>query len=302
MIDKPVPASVANLPLTDNEGRTTTLAALRGDIVVLADFMTLCQETCPLTTGNLLEMDRAVTQAGLGDHVRFVELTVDPARDTPSRLAAYRTLVGAPANWSLLTGSPDALNSLWKYFGVWYQRVAEDSPPGVDWLTGRPLTYDINHEDAVIYLDASRPRALPRGGGAQRDGVADRPGAAPVPEQCRGAPIWPILTRAPGPPGKVSAPLPGWPGSRFIPSRGEGIGWLAGGDAGPMRGRGPLRGTPAQAVAARSAGGRGEAGRRSQPGPDRSPRRSGRGPPSGAPQAPRTGTSRVTGRHGRSRR
>jgi protein SCO1/2 len=153
MLNKPVPANVANLPLTDNEGHATSLAALRGHIVVLADFMTLCQETCPLTTGNMLEMDRAVTQTGLGNQVRFVELTVDPGRDTPSRLAAYRTLVGAPANWLLLTGSPDAVNSIWRYFGVWYQRVAEGKPPGVDWLSGRPLNYDIAHEDALIYLD-----------------------------------------------------------------------------------------------------------------------------------------------------
>jgi protein SCO1/2 len=55
----------------------------------------------------------------------------------------------------LLTGSPETVNSIWRYFGVWYQRVAEGTPPGVDWLTGRPLTYDVTHEDALIYLDAA---------------------------------------------------------------------------------------------------------------------------------------------------
>src|SRR5215471_5142239 len=93
VISKPVPAGIANLPLTDDAGRVVSLGALHGQIVVLADFLTLCQETCPLTTGNLLSMDRAVTAAGLGRRVRFVELTVDPNRDTPSRLRAYRALV-----------------------------------------------------------------------------------------------------------------------------------------------------------------------------------------------------------------
>ena len=211
MVDKQVPATVADLPLTDNEGRSTSLAALRGHIVVLADFMTLCQETCPLTTGNLLEMDRAVTQAGLGDQVRFVELTVDPARDTPSRLAAYRNLVGAPANWSLLTGSPDAINSIWRYFGVWYQRVAEDTPPGVDWLTGRPLTYDINHEDAVIYLDAS---------GRERFLVAGAPNAT-------GSPIAPALRQFLSSAGRTDLAHP----DASTWTAGEGltpIAWLAG--------------------------------------------------------------------------
>ena len=83
VLDKPVPDSVADLPLTTDAGQATSLAALRGQVVVLADFLTLCQETCPLTTGNLLMMDRAVTAAGLARRVRFAELTVDPSRDTP---------------------------------------------------------------------------------------------------------------------------------------------------------------------------------------------------------------------------
>jgi protein SCO1 len=155
VVDTPVPASVADLPLVTDAGQVTSLAAWHGQVVVLADFLTLCQETCPLTTGNLLTMDRAVTAAGLGRRVHFVELTVDPGRDTPFRLRAYRKLIGAPANWSLLTGSPAVIRQVWRYFQVWYQRVAESSPPGIDWLTGQALTYDVDHEDALIYLDAS---------------------------------------------------------------------------------------------------------------------------------------------------
>ena len=71
VLDKPVPDSVAGLPLTTDAGRATSLAALHGQVVVLADFVTLCQETCPLMAGNLLVMNRAVTAAGLGRRVRF---------------------------------------------------------------------------------------------------------------------------------------------------------------------------------------------------------------------------------------
>ena len=155
VLDRPVPDSVADLPLTTDAGQPATLAAFHGQVVVLADFLTLCQETCPLTAGNLLVMDRAVKASGLAGRVRFVELTVDPGRDTPARLRTYRALVGAGGNWSLLTGRPDVIERIWGYFGVWYERVAEGSPPGVDWLTGKPLSYDITHQDALIYLDAS---------------------------------------------------------------------------------------------------------------------------------------------------
>jgi len=89
VVDRPVPAGIADLPLTTDAGRPTSLGAWHGQVVVLADFLTLCQGTCPLTTGNLLVMDRAVMAAGLGRRVRFAELTVDPERDTPARLRAY---------------------------------------------------------------------------------------------------------------------------------------------------------------------------------------------------------------------
>jgi protein SCO1/2 len=147
--------------------------------VVLTDFLTLCQETCPLTTGNLLMMDQAVTAAGLGRRVHFVELTVDPSRDTPSRLRAYRKLIRLPANWSLLTGSPAVIGQIWRYFRVRYQRVAEARPPGTDWLTGRALSYDVDHQDALVYLDAR---------GRERFVVVGNPNA-------KAAPIAPALRR-----------------------------------------------------------------------------------------------------------
>jgi len=48
-----LPPDIANTPLVDETGRTTNLAAFKGKIVVLTDFMTLCQEVCPITTAVL---------------------------------------------------------------------------------------------------------------------------------------------------------------------------------------------------------------------------------------------------------
>jgi len=148
-----VPASVLRIPLVDENGRTTSLGAFRGRIVVMASFLTSCQETCPLTTGAFLDMRRAADAAGLSHKVVFIEASVDPGRDVPSRLAAYASVTGA--HWPLLTGTASNLKELWGYFGIYYQKVAEGSPPGIDWLTQKPYTYDVNHSDGFIVFDRS---------------------------------------------------------------------------------------------------------------------------------------------------
>lgn len=150
--DRTLPPSVMNLPLQDQEGRTATLAGMKGDVVVLVDFLTSCQEVCPITTGALQEMEQALRAADPGAGVRFVEVTVDPGRDTPKRLAAYRRLAGV--DFTLLTGRSSDLAALWKDLGVAYQEVPEGSPPGTDWFTGEPYTYDVTHTDGLFLLDA----------------------------------------------------------------------------------------------------------------------------------------------------
>lgn len=146
-----VDQQVPDVALVDASGNPTSLAELQGRYVVLTPFLTLCQEVCPITTGAYLEMARAVAQAGLSSKVTFVEVTVDPGRDTPARLRAYAKLTGA--NWDLLTGTPDNLAKLWAFFGVWYAKQPEASPPAIDWLTHRPETYDIAHSDGLFFLD-----------------------------------------------------------------------------------------------------------------------------------------------------
>ncbi|HUI04369.1 MAG TPA: SCO family protein [Acidimicrobiales bacterium] len=149
--NRAVPASVLRIPLVDQNGRARPLASFGGRILVLTPFMTSCQETCPITTGAFLQMRADVRAAGLGGAVTFAEVSIDPGRDVPSRMAAYAQLTGA--DWPLLTGTAADLAALWRYFGVFYQRVPEDDPPGVDWQTGRPYTYDVNHTDGFIVLD-----------------------------------------------------------------------------------------------------------------------------------------------------
>jgi cytochrome oxidase Cu insertion factor (SCO1/SenC/PrrC family) len=150
VLNQPTPQTVA---LVNQQGHAVTLAGLRGKVVVLAPFLSLCQDECPLITGAFITLQRDLRAAGLADRVVFVEATVDPGRDSVARLAAYQKEFGA--HWDLWTGTPNAIAAFWKPFGVDYQIVSEEQPPKTDWWTGQPLTYDVDHTDGYLLINQS---------------------------------------------------------------------------------------------------------------------------------------------------
>ena len=89
------PKRVPNFRLIDAQGKSAPLSAMRGKWIVLAPSMTLCREVCPMTTGVLQELKSTLARDGIGDAVDVVETTVDPWRDSPTRLRAYRHRFGA---------------------------------------------------------------------------------------------------------------------------------------------------------------------------------------------------------------
>jgi cytochrome c biogenesis protein CcmG/thiol:disulfide interchange protein DsbE len=145
------PKLIPRFELIDERGRPFSLNAWRGKYVVLAPSMTLCHEVCPLTTGALIQLTTRLRQVGLADQVVVVEATVDPWRDTPARLRAYRRLAGV--NFEMLTGTQSEIRRLWRFFGVYYRRVPQGKPADVDWLTHKPETFDVAHTDALFFID-----------------------------------------------------------------------------------------------------------------------------------------------------
>ena len=145
--------AIPDIPLISSSGTPTSLADYRGKYVVMANFLSLCQDECPLITGAFIVLQRDVRAVGLGNKVVFMEITVDPGRDTPARLRAYSMEFGA--DWVLATGTPANLDALWKFFGVSVQIVPEEQPAKIDWYTGTPLTYDVDHTDGYFLIDTS---------------------------------------------------------------------------------------------------------------------------------------------------
>ncbi|HEY8729089.1 MAG TPA: SCO family protein [Acidothermaceae bacterium] len=150
-----LPPAIASLPLIDENGASTNLAAFTGKIVVLSSFLTLCQEVCPFTTAELNDIDKNALSSSMRDKVQFVNISVDPGRDDPAHLHAYRAFAQLLPNWTLLTGTPENLATLWNYFGASYSQQPEPTPASTDWFTGKTLTYDVEHSDVLVYLDAT---------------------------------------------------------------------------------------------------------------------------------------------------
>lgn len=181
-VDIALPQRLMDMPLTDSAGKTVHLSDFAGKTVVVSDSMTLCQEACPIDTATLVQTATRVASGPAASDIVFLTITVDPQRDTPAQLAAYRKqYVGGPGNlpqWRLLTGSPDDIHALWKQLGVYWQKTKPDDVAH-NWRTGQRLTYDIAHSDEVFFID---------GDGHERyllDGIPSLGGDDTVPAKIR---------------------------------------------------------------------------------------------------------------------
>ena len=92
-------------PLVDEAGHPFSLRDLHGRTAIVAFIFTRCRDPrmCPLVTLKFERLQRTVDPA----RTHLVELTLDPAYDTPAVLARYGRAVGAdPQRWTFATGSP----------------------------------------------------------------------------------------------------------------------------------------------------------------------------------------------------
>ena len=106
----PMYGRVPEFSLIERSGRRVQAADLLG-LVWIANFIyTHCTDTCPLQTAEMVRLQAEFRTAA---DLRFVSITVDPARDSPQVLAGYAGRYGAdPARWLFLTGEKAAIYRL----------------------------------------------------------------------------------------------------------------------------------------------------------------------------------------------
>ena len=126
-----------NPAFVDSNGRRTAWTDVSGHPRALAFVYTRCPEPkeCPATSLKFAELQRELPPGA-----RLIEVTIDPAHDTPRVLHLYAQNYAAdPARWTLLTGDPAAVLTFAKRFGV---NVSPGPAPGT-----------IEHGEALAVFD-----------------------------------------------------------------------------------------------------------------------------------------------------
>lgn len=103
-------------PFIDQSGKPFTFANLAGQDVVVAFIYTRCQDPrmCPLISAKFSALQKVIDPK-----THLVEVTLDPAYDTPAVLTRYaRQFQADPAKWTLLTGDPNTVLDFAAQLGV----------------------------------------------------------------------------------------------------------------------------------------------------------------------------------------
>ena len=127
--------------LTDQNGKTVTLASLRGKVVLMTFLDPVCTTDCPLIGEELKE-----TGVLLGSADKDVDLVAIVANPTYRSVAFTRAFdredgLDSVPNWLYLTGSLSQLSQVWRDYGVTVQNL--------------PAGAMAAHNDLAIVIDRS---------------------------------------------------------------------------------------------------------------------------------------------------
>jgi len=103
--------AVGAFALTDERGEPFSNAALEGHATIVSFLFTRCDTICPITTMKMARLQEKTFDAGA--RIKLASFSVDPAYDTPDRLAEYaRRYQADPARWRFVTGPVEAMRRL----------------------------------------------------------------------------------------------------------------------------------------------------------------------------------------------
>lgn len=109
--------TVKDIRLVNQLGDTVHLYDLRGKVIVADFFFTSCGSICPDLTRHMVKLQQSFEKGGnqrgelIGkNNVQFLSFSIDPTRDSVSRLKHYADKYGVNHdNWWFLTGNRDSI-------------------------------------------------------------------------------------------------------------------------------------------------------------------------------------------------
>jgi protein SCO1 len=145
---------IPDFALTNQNGKVITQKDYENKIYVADFFFTTCGNICPIMTGNMKKVQRAIL---LDDEIKLLSHTVMPEIDTVAQLKRYAQEKGViDSKWNLVTGSKKDIYNLARksYLAAKYDPTKEDG-------------YGVVHTENFILVDKKK---RPRG---QYDGTND---------------------------------------------------------------------------------------------------------------------------------
>lgn len=122
-------------------------AKYKGHLFMFDAFYTHCTDVCLETTRNLHVLQDSLKILGIKG-VRFVSLTYDPNRDTPSALKKYAEAQGIKfTDWDFLTGTKTNIDSVLRRVKIKYS--FQDS----SYNRKGKLVYGVLHPDECVLVD-----------------------------------------------------------------------------------------------------------------------------------------------------
>lgn len=143
-LDRPAPP----LGLVDQHGQRVSLDELRGRTVFVTFAFGHCETICPLVVHSALEAAEAVAEL---DPVVLV-VTLDPWRDTPSRLGYLASQWNLGANAFVLGGTVDEVEAA---LDRW--NVARERDPRTGDIAHPPLLYIVGRDGRIAYATNGDP-------------------------------------------------------------------------------------------------------------------------------------------------
>lgn len=105
--------------LTDQNGKTVSLADFKGKPVIITFMYTHCPDVCPVTAEKL---HSALQSLGAqGQDVGILAVSTDPKRDTTAAALDFSKAHGMQDSWHYLVGKQDELSKVWSSYSIYAQ-------------------------------------------------------------------------------------------------------------------------------------------------------------------------------------